>query len=259
MKKTKSQMAIAKTIAGIMMFSLFVVGAFPYFVANESEFVYIGGTGSGGTKPGNPVIADHIIAGASYLLESRGIFNRVMFQVEQSGLTNTTLASSPCATVVSSRSATELEDMIKCATMSAKNAAESYEELILAAQSASYSKSVRCYLMSYDYSILHATLKDNSMSTHNGLFTLTRDYLCKGDMTGIFIELHKQSLHIASLLDSLSKGFKPPVGGKYSPQIISAIWRINQAYSEIILFGQFTAEIMTDAKKSLKLGEYSVK
>jgi hypothetical protein len=96
----------------------------------------------------------------------------------------------------------------------------------------------------YNQEVIYKLLSFNydSFQEENGLFPVifekVKCFLAAGNVTGIYNEFHSYTGRILDLLYTLKKD----VDSEIFPDI-SNVWKVNQKYSEVKLFGQYTAQI----------------
>ena len=101
----------------------------------------------------------------------------------------------------------------------------------------------------YDQEVIYKLLNFNydSFQEENGLFPVifekVKGFLAAGNVTGIYNELYSYTGQILDLLYTLKKD----VDSEIFPDI-STVWKVNQKYSEVKLFGQYTANIFYSIK-----------
>ena len=96
----------------------------------------------------------------------------------------------------------------------------------------------------YNQEVIYKLLTFNydSFQEENGLFPVifekVKGFLATGNVTGIYNEFYTYTGHILDLLYTLKK----VVDAEIFPDIAN-VWKVNQKYSEVKLFGQYVAQI----------------
>jgi len=114
-----------------------------------------------------------------------------------------------------------------------------YVEITREADMSTYNQEVIEKLLVFDY----ATYEMANALNHC-IFTDVRSYLEKGDVKGIY---HKLLSDVRGILDILSI-IKKKVDINVFPDL-SDLYRMNQYYSQALLFGQYVAEVFIEIKK----------
>ncbi|MCP5107290.1 MAG: hypothetical protein GY950_28140 [bacterium] len=209
MKQSKS--AILKVLVGVCIVVLFSVNAFARLVANGSP--------KGFVEPERPAIEGLVIEGAGYFLKSHSDTLLFLNKVELSDIQGADF--------------TELQLLIDNAIADMQNAKTKYISLTEIADTAPYDQAFITALLNLDYA---------SFQQNNGLngviFSETQTYLSSGDIRGVYHQLLSDTQDI---LDKLAL-VKTAVDAETIPEM-SYIWRLNQAYSDTLFFGQYAAEV----------------
>lgn len=116
-----------------------------------------------------------------------------------------------------------------------------YDILIAEAQNASYNASFIGALKNLDYDRLKNANKLNA-----SVFLTVRRFLQPGDVTGAIAYMHKLLLQtresVYAIQDAVEKETLPTN---------THVWDINNKFAEMILFGQYCAEVFYTAKETL--------
>jgi hypothetical protein len=127
----------------------------------------------------------------------------------------------------------ELEGLVNSAIENMKRARESYANLKQAADRTPYNPLMITKLRSFDY---------NGFQQANGfnpfVFKQVEYYLGKGDVRGFYGHLLSASVDMLRRLDTI----KASIASTRFPEIEN-LWRINQVFSQTILFGQYGSSI----------------
>jgi hypothetical protein len=208
-----------KTILTVMLvFTFFTVQVFAFVYANHAcrahDSCY-----EGDGKRASSSIGQMIIEGAGYFLMSHSEMLKLLNKIELSELTGPVYS--------------EWQVMINSSIESMENASETYKNLISVANETPYDMDVIEKLKIFDYTGYMQTNGLNSV-----IFSRVKDFLCKGDVIGVYIYLKSD---MDSIIDQLYN-IKSSIDSNVPPEI-SLLWRVNQRYSESLLFGQFVSEI----------------
>lgn len=114
-----------------------------------------------------------------------------------------------------------------------------YVEITHEADMSTYNQEVIYKLLIFDY---NAYEKANALN--HTIFIDVESYLKKGDVKGIY---HKLLADVEGMLNILAI-IKEKVDANIFPGI-SDLHRVNQYYSQSLLFGQYTAEVFIEIKK----------
>jgi hypothetical protein len=189
-----------------------------YFFANEGDRAYKGG-GKYDEKGDTKTIREYTIEGAAYFLQSHSDFLLFLKKIELSELNGLEYP--------------ELQDIINSTIENIEKAKDAYINLISVAKATPYNGEVIEKLLLFDY-----TGFQREKGLNNVIFSKVAEFLSKGDVTGLYIQL---KLDIESILEQLSN-IQTSVDNEKFPEI-SNLWLINQKCSELILFGQYSSEV----------------
>ena len=109
-----------------------------------------------------------------------------------------------------------------------------YKKIIEISAGYPYNETAIDRLKNFDYDTYSKTFDLNPR-----IFSQLRGLLAKGDVRGVFQEIEKRFQAIAGYLVTSRTGIIPEKTG---------LWRINQAYAETLLFGQYAAEIFDQCR-----------
>jgi hypothetical protein len=110
---------------------------------------------------------------------------------------------------------------------------EAYGKLTLMVDAAPYNPVFIEKLTSFDYSGFQQARLLNGAA-----FTALKKYLADGDVRGIFTHMLSASQRILNMLREI----RASVEAEKFPAL-SSLWRLNQLFSETMMFGQYAAEI----------------
>lgn len=127
----------------------------------------------------------------------------------------------------------DLESLVNAAIENMQRAKESYANLKQAADRTSYNPVMIIKLRSFDY---NGFQQDNRFNPF--VFKRVEYYLGEGDVRGFYGHLLSASVDILRRLDTI----KASIHAARFPKIEN-LWRINQVFSQTILFGQYGSSI----------------
>ncbi|MCP5107333.1 MAG: hypothetical protein GY950_28360 [bacterium] len=137
----------------------------------------------------------------------------------------------------------ELGVIINRAVENMEQAKAHYVNLKQAADRTPYNQEVISLLVSFDYK----TFK-KERGLNSAVFRYVKKYLRRGDVRGVFSRLLAKT---GVILDKLYR-VKEYTDSEKFPEL-SLLWRLNQDYSETILFGQHAAEIFQTISQYKKI------
>jgi hypothetical protein len=206
------------SITTIFVFTFFILllntNIFSYWYLNYTELSY-GGDGESSTA-----MSGLIIDGCGYFLESHANTLLFMKKIEWSG--KTALAYD------------ELKNLVDKALDNMKSANETYVNLKQAADAAPYNPAVIDALKHFDY---NGFKEANSLN--GDIFKEVKGYLAKGDIRGVYARILLDTENIILLLERI----RDQVDAGDFP-IIGDVWNLNHAYSQSLLFGQYTSQVL---------------
>ncbi|MCP5107334.1 MAG: hypothetical protein GY950_28365 [bacterium] len=213
---------ILKIILCISVLLLVNINALSYVIANRGECTFE----DCGEK--SISIKSSIIYGAGYILKSNSEMMLFLNKVELSELNGINY--------------NEIGNIINSAIENMEMAKEYYIYLKQTADSRAYNPAMIELLVSFDYA---AFQKEKGMNAT--VFQDVQKYLSKGDVRGVFSRLLTDTGDILEKLYMV----KEYIDAENFPEL-PTLWRVNQDYSEIILFGQYSAEIFYATTGSAK-------
>ena len=204
---------------GLLFFIILNTNTFAYMIANYSEGAF------GGDGEDSSTIDTFIVEGAGYFLKSYRDILLLLRRVEVSG--------------TSGLDANEIGEIIDRSLANMTRAAEAYAALAKKAENTPYNEYVVSRLITFDYLKFQ---KEKGLNT--SIFKKVKRYLENGDARGIYYGLLAKTGKILNLLhnikSSLDKGNFP---------IVSKLWRLNQQFTDALLFGQYISEIFWTMKR----------
>jgi hypothetical protein len=220
---------IKVVIFAVSIFALFALNIDAAIFANESCGGFGGGKSidpcdPGGGKSAIPTIGQLLIEGGGYFLKSHSEIMLFLNKIELSALSGPDYK--------------ELQEIINTAINNMESAIDTYYELKSLAEGTPYNQEVIVKLMSFDYLKFQ---EENGLNP--AIFKEVEKFLSAGDIRGIYNEIF---LNFGELLEHLNT-VKTVIDKDTFPEI-SILWRLNQKYSEIALFGQYVAEVFYNIK-----------
>jgi hypothetical protein len=213
---------------GIIIFfvALFVSESLPIATYNGSGSGYGEGgqSGSSGIKELTPGIEDLIITGAGYFLRSKADFLLCLNKIELSPLEGVDY--------------TEVQYLLKSAIHNMEKAGENYGQLVSIAYVTPYRIDVIEKLKAFDYDNL---LEEKGLNAI--IFKDMQSYLSAGNLRGLHSRALLDTMNILAMLYRI----KPAIDSGQIP-VLEDLWRLNQAYAEAHLLGQYTAEVFDQVK-----------
>jgi hypothetical protein len=210
----KNNSVILKLLSGVFIFFLFNYSAFSKLIHN--------GANAGFVEPQSITIQGYVIEAAGYFLESHADFLLFLNRIELADLNGVDYS--------------ELQLMINNTIAHLTNAKTTYNDLTQIADTAPYDQPFITELLNFDYNSLQQDKSLNSV-----IFNGIQNYLSAGDIRGIF---HKTLADTQDILDLLIP-IKCAVDAETLPET-EDLWRVNQAYSETQLVGQYAAEVFSE-------------
>jgi hypothetical protein len=170
---------------------------------------------------GSGSVNNFVVDGAGYFLESYANTLLFMKEIEWSG--KTALAYD------------ELKNLVDKALGNMKTANGTYVNLKQAADAAPYNPAVIDALKQFDY---NGFKEANSLN--GDIFKEVKGYLVKGDIRGVYARILLDTGNIILLLerirDQVDAGDFPVIGD---------VWNLNHVYSQSLLFGQYTSQVLS--------------
>lgn len=209
------QSIILKCLAGLIIIGVCTSTLFPYFTNNHTEIAFTGGPNQASTIS----LEELVVTSAGYYLDSYSNLLATMHAVElsQPGQFNQQ----------------ELQLLLEKTIQTLKKANDTYISLKQVADISSYNATVLDYLLTFDFDGFAAT---NHCRVE--AFSRVKKYLNIGNTRAIYNEMISDT---AKILDMLMQ-FKADVDAGLFPNIPN-LWKINQAYSDTLLFGQYVAQV----------------
>ena len=211
--KRKSTLRITLGVLFLLLLNFY---SFSWWFAN--------GTPVGFT--GNPAIQSDVVTGGGYFLDSYILTLSFMQKTELS--------------VFQGLNYDELSGLLDRAAESMKLANETYAGLKQAADNTPYNQTVIEALKYFDYDSLQKTLGLDAAA-----FSEVKSYLVNGDIRGVYGKILADTGKIISLL----KPVKSAIAERTFPAL-TEVWNLNQAYSRLLLFGQYVSTVFHHAVPS---------
>lgn len=200
-------MKASKFVIFIMLFC-FTIGLSGLFVANESEIAYTD----------NAIIETLIINGAGYFLKSHSDFLNLLQKIEVGEKEFDYI---------------ELTRILSSVVDNLEKANAAYNELSDRAKVKSYNYVIIDKLLNFDYSNYRDKIKPFPSP-----YGKMQSYLGGGDVTGLYLELYANTSDILTLLYEIKKDTEAK-----NTFAKTKLWRVSQEYMQVLLFGQYAAEI----------------
>jgi len=118
-----------------------------------------------------------------------------------------------------------------------KSAITTYEKLIECAKSIPYNPSIIDQLKKFDFA---GFFKSNEGYINPVVFETVTAYISAGDIRGLYSRLKSEMEGIACLLEKIY-----PVINSGQPTPVEDIWKLNQAFSQTLLLGQYTSQVFS--------------
>ncbi len=237
-----------KLVLGLILCLGFGYGSYvlSYIVANESCLAFAasaptigvaavqsedpcetldGDGGTAGIMMRRPTLGFLIASGGAVFLDSSGQYTQFVSLYELSEI------SRPNYKAMTKYLAAAVEAMEK--------ATRAYDQLSGMAREIPYNQGVINRLAEFDYEAFQ-----ESRGLIPSIFLDVQAYLSTGDVRGVYAEFH---LRAGAILDALQK-IKASVDGERLPEV-SAVWRLNQKYASLKLFGQYVAEVFISFRR----------
>lgn len=164
-------------------------------------------------------MAANIIVGGSHFLNSHSYTLLLLSKIEMSDLNGVNY--------------NDLQATLNNAIKHMEGAKEAYTTLFQIAEVTPYNQNVINRLISFDYIGFQEKRGLNSI-----IFKDVEEYLSNGDVTGLLGEVLSSTGTILEMLYQV----KNTIDTDQLPEN-STLWRINQKYFEVLLFGQYAAEM----------------
>jgi hypothetical protein len=222
-KKRRIKMKVIKKKLNLMV----LCGIFILMLINMNAFSYIyhNGSGSGYEESGEIYSEDTytietlIISGAGYYLKSNSKIQKFLNLIELQDIIPIDY--------------NEINRLMNLALENIAIARETYENLIILAESTPYKLEFIAKLKNFDYQSYM-----NEMGLNSVVFNKVREYLEKGDITGSFKHTYSNLCAIEELLTSIKNG----TAVNQMPEL-SLLWKLNETCAESLLFGSYAARV----------------
>jgi hypothetical protein len=214
MMKQTNKTGILKVFVGIFILCFFHVQGIAKIIMNNSEM--------GFEEPGRTGIRSYVMEAAGDFLKSQSDFFLFLNKIEMEEINGVDYA--------------ELQHVINNAVVNMENARAKYNDLAQLADNTPYHQPTITQLMNFNY-----TSFQDSKGLNSVIFNEVDAYLPGGDVRGLYYRLLADTQSILDLLTVI----KSAVDAEVIPEN-SAVWQVNQSYSETLLFGQYAAEIFYD-------------
>lgn len=210
----------------IVSMALFIGELFPIMTYNGVGSGYEEGDQSGTSviKEIAPGIEGLVITGAGYFLHSKADFLLCLNKIELSPLQGLNY--------------TEVQELLKSAIHNMEKAGEEYGRLVEIAYVTPYRQEVIEKLKAFDYD---GFLEEKGLNAV--IFKDMQSYLSAGNLRGLHSRALLDTMQILALLYRL----KPVMDSGQIP-VLEDLWRLNQAYAEAHLLGQYTSEVFDRLK-----------
>ncbi len=130
----------------------------------------------------------------------------------------------------------EIQAILNSGITNMENASATFKNLIQLAKETPYDQVVIDKLTKFDY---QGFMKKNNLL--GDIFIKVQGFLAKGDVTGTYIKLKASKDAMIAQLYLI----KAAVDSNLFPDT-NLLYRVNQAYSETMLFGQYVAEVFNN-------------
>ncbi len=216
MKKTILTILTLVFVTTFCQFNLF-----PFFMGNHSCRAYDdcepGGESS--DRASGPSIGQLVIQSGGYYLNSNNEMIKFLNRIEMSGLNGTNYE--------------ELQEIIGLAISNLESARDIYKNIIAVAKETPYDQLVILRLKLFDY---QGYLEAHGLNGE--VFSKVRNYLISGNVTGTYVQI-KTDMEV--ILEQLYQ-IQASVDANEFPDI-SLLWRVNQNYNLLSLFGLYLSEV----------------
>jgi hypothetical protein len=211
-------------IMAILFLLMFVNVSHAAMIANYSCTAFPDQCATSGDRSNGITIGEFIIVGGGYFLESHSNLKMLLSRVELSEIRGIDYA--------------QTRDILYRAIDKMERANTIYLGLKNMAEEIDYNPEVVNRLTGFDYNGFRETFALNPT-----IFKKVEDFLSKGNVRGVYNEIFIETGNILEKLyivrERLEANMFPAV---------SNLWRINQEYAEVELFGQYVAEVFYKLK-----------
>ena len=180
-----------------------------------------GGDGVAGTTAINNPIEYYITLGAGYYLNATSDFQEFLKMVEVQDIEGLDFFA--------------LQKKAGSSLLNVQNAAFIYMILVRQAENTPYNEAVITRLKDFDY---QSFMLENNLNTV--VFADVKGYLQTGDITGLLKKVYNDLVELAAMLKSVNG----ELALNQLPQL-NELWRINETFSRLSLFGSYTARIFS--------------
>ncbi len=210
-----------KTISiSVFMIMLFTGNIFAIYYVNRSCEAYnTCAPAPGATSSISPSMGQLIIEGAGYFLASHADMKTFLNRIELSEMNGVNYL--------------EIQGILNSGIANMENASATFKNLILLAKETPYNHAVINKLRKFNY---RGFMKKNNLV--GDVFIKVRGFLAKGNVTGAYIKLQASKDEMIAQLYVI----KAAVDSNIFPDT-NLLYRVNQAYIETMLFGQYVAQV----------------
>ena len=200
------------SLCSLIIFILSASNLFSLICANWTDIAF-------NTENEKVLISPDIVTGASLFLDSHAsmlLFSNRIELSEKDGI-----------------DFTQLNSIIDSVIEKMKNFNDIYTCLYEKTEDISYNESIISKLNQFDYENFSLERSLNTV-----VFERVKKYLQAGDMRGLYYRISNDSIKLIELLNKI----KCELEEKRLPSLPD-IWRTNQSFSEMYLFGQYASEV----------------
>jgi hypothetical protein len=172
-------------------------------------------------------LREYLISGAGYYLDSYSDALAFLKKIELAELSGIDFS--------------EMQALINSSLGNMELANEAYINLKIKAEYSTYNEEIIAKLKSFPYEQYRRTY-----GLYKSTFKELEDYLRVGDVRGAYAEMQANTENLLVILNQV----KNSVDSSQFPDIPS-LWKLNQSYSESMLFGQYMAGIFAEILKGI--------
>lgn len=198
----------------IILLLVFSTGSlYSRIIFNRGDSVFAG------TAENAAAVCSHIVTGAGYFLASGSEFQALLNRIE-----------------LAETNGCDYKEWAQICTAAAANMEKAAAQYLVLKQrilTTPYNKEMINRLSTFDYDLFETGNRLNP-----DIFADVRTYLANGDVRGIFERMLSST---AKILAALAR-VKTAVDAGIIPEL-TVLWRLNQEYTEAMLFGQYAAEV----------------
>jgi hypothetical protein len=209
-----------RIIIGAMVFCIFSITSFALVFANTSDVVF-----EGEINNERYSIKKDVINGGGYFLKAYSdilLFLNKIELAEPRGL-----------------NFEEINTILDSAIENMERLKFTYSRLCAKAEATPYNQSVLKRLKKFDYI---SCREKNALNPI--IFNEVKLYLSSGNIRGVYYKILSDTENILSILKSIKEKTTDYV---FPP--VSDLWKLNQYYSDILLFGKYVAIVCCDSMK----------